>query len=87
MDNPEQIYKDKVWEFLDTMNVDTGYLIDNLCVPENKSKFILCIKQYMDSKYFQGWISFNKDYSKIYKIEPIIFKNDNDEKQKPKSQG
>jgi hypothetical protein len=87
MDNPEQIYKDKVWQFLDTMNVDTGYLIDNLCVPENKSKFILCIKQYMDAKYYQGWLSFNKDYSKIYKIEPIIFKNDNDEKQKPKSQG
>ena len=41
----------------------------------------------MDAKYFQGWISFNRDYSKIYKIEPIIFKNDNDEKQKPKSQG
>jgi len=87
MEIQDEDYKIKVWQFLDTMNVDTSYLIDNLCVPENKSRFILCIKQYMDAKYFQGWLSFNRDYSKIYKIEPIIFKNDNDEKQKPKSQG
>ena len=75
MDNSYQIYKDKVWQFLDNMAPGDAYLIEKLSTPETRQKFIACIKSYMDTKTpFQGYITFNKDYSKIYKTNEITFK-------------
>lgn len=83
MDNDYQIYKEKVWEFLDTMEVCVYYEISGLCIPENKNKFIACIKSYMDAKTWQGWLSFNRDYTRIYKIHEITFKKEDNGDKKP----
>ena len=78
MDNSEQNYKQKVWEFLDNMAPGDAYLIDNLSISENREKFILSVKSYMDIKtQFQGYITFNHDYTKIYKTNEITFKRSN----------
>lgn len=78
MDNSNQNYRDKVWQFLDNMKHGDAYLIENLAIPENRKSFILCVKLYMDTteKPFQGNITFNRDYSKIYKTDEITFKKD-----------
>ena len=75
MNNSDQIYKQKVWEFLDNMDANDNYLIENISIPENRSKFITCVKSYMDVKTpFQGYICFNFDYTRIYKTSEITFK-------------
>jgi hypothetical protein len=83
MDNSEQIYKEKVWQFLDNMEANDNYLIENICIPETRNRFISEIKSYMDVKTpFQGYICFNKDYSRIYKTSEITFKKTPDGNQK-----
>jgi hypothetical protein len=73
--NPVTIeYKEKVWQFLDTMKPDEAIVIAQKAKPETREDFITAVKEYMDKKPWQGWLSFNKDYSKIYKIHPITFK-------------
>jgi hypothetical protein len=82
MDNEYRIYKEKVWEFLDNMAPGDAYLIENLSKPENREMFIACIKAYMDvTEPYQGWLSFNHDYSKIYKTDEITFKKEVPNKQ------
>lgn len=76
MDNSYQIYKTKVWDFLDSMQAGDAYLIEKLATPETREKFVICIKSYMDAKKWQGWLCFNRDYSKIYKTDEITFKPD-----------
>jgi len=77
MDNSEQIYQAKVWEWLDAIEPCIYFEIQNLCIPENKNKFIACIKSYMDTKKpFQGHITFNHDYTKIYKTNEIEIRPD-----------
>ncbi len=77
MDNSEQNYKDKVWEFLDNIEPCINYTISNICIPENRNKFIACIKSYMDTKKpFQGHITFNHDYTIIYKTNEIEIRPD-----------
>jgi len=67
-------YKEKVWQFLDKMKPDEPCEIAKKVKPETREDFITAVKQYMDKHPWQGWLSFNRDYSKIYKIHPIIFK-------------
>lgn len=75
MDKENRIYRLKVWEFLDNMAPGDCYVIENITIPGNKQKFVAAIKAYMDvTEPFQGWLSFNHDYSKIYKTDEIIFK-------------
>lgn len=75
MDKINENYRSEVWQFLDNLEPEIYYKISSLCVPENKHKFIRCIKSYMDVKIpFQGYITFNKDYSVLYKTHPITFK-------------
>jgi hypothetical protein len=77
MDNEYTIYKQKVWEFLDNMAPGDTYLIENIAKPENRNQFILCVKLYMDVKTpFQGYITFNANYTKIYKTDEITFKKE-----------
>jgi hypothetical protein len=76
MDEKQQIYRQKVWEFLDSIKPDEAYTVANLCKPENRELFIRSVKLYMDTHPWQGWLSFNKDYTKFYKIHPIIFKEE-----------
>ena len=75
MDNSFEIYKAKVWQFLDSMQANDAYFIEKLCIPDNREMFVCCVKSYMDTKTpFQGYITFNRDYSKIYKTNEITFK-------------
>ena len=77
MDNSLEIYKAKVWEFLDSMQAGDAYLIEKLCISDNREMFVRCVKSYMDTKTpFQGYITFNRDYSKIYKTNEITFKTE-----------
>ncbi len=78
MNNEYKIYKQNVWQFLDNMPHGDCYLIENIAIPENRDKFILCVKLYMDVKTpFQGYVTFNSNYTKIYKTDEITFKNQN----------
>jgi len=75
MDNEYIIYQQKVWEFLDSMASGDAFIIENLTKAENRKKFITCVKSYMDTKTpFQGYVTFNHDYSRIYKTCEITFK-------------
>jgi len=46
MDNSLEIYKAKVWEFLDSMQAGDAYLIENLFILENREMFVQCVKSY-----------------------------------------
>lgn len=61
-------YTKKVWSFLDNMKIDKRYSVSNLAKSENHEKFIQAIKDYMDTWPWQGGVTFNHDYSKLYKI-------------------
>ena len=61
-------YTKQVWDFLDNMKLEEKYSISNLAKPENKEKFIQAIKLYMETYPWQGGVTFNHDYSKVYKL-------------------
>jgi hypothetical protein len=69
-----EAYKNKVWEFLEAMEPDQCHSVVHIAKPENRALFLQSVKDYMDATPWQGWLSFNKEYTKFYKIHPIIFK-------------
>lgn len=70
--NPSSLeYKQKVWRFLEKTKPGERYTIANLVKPENRKAFIEAIKEYMESLPYQGWISFNSDYTQFYRIPPL----------------
>jgi hypothetical protein len=67
-------YKQKVWQFLDKMKPGDRKKISMICEPDNTDRFMASIKEWMHGKPFQGYISFNKDYTEFYKTDEITFK-------------
>ncbi len=69
MDNSEYIslYQKQVFQFLEQLKPGTRLKVSRQCKIENRKLFIACIKEYMDSFPYQGFITFNKDYSEFYK--------------------
>jgi len=67
-------YKRDVWKFLETIEPDKTYTVTRLSKPETREAFIEAIKEYMAAFPWDGWLNFNADYSKIYKVHPIVFK-------------
>ncbi len=67
-------YKQKVWQFLDKMKPGERKKVSTICEAENTEAFINSIKEWMDGKPFQGYVSFNKDYTSFYKTDIITFK-------------
>lgn len=67
-------YKQKVWRFLENMEPGKMYTIDKLCEKENRNAFIGAIKEYMRSLPWNGYVTFNRDYSKVYRIHPPFVK-------------
>ena len=65
-------YKREIWRFLENIEPDKNYTVNNLCKPENRDDFVDAIKEYMRSFPWQGYISFNHDYSKFYRMHPPI---------------
>ncbi len=70
-------YEIRICEFLEKMPHNARYSIHKLATAETREKFIETVKLYMDSFPFQGYITFNQDYSEIYKTEKITFKKIN----------
>lgn len=67
-------YRKRVWRFISRMKPEAKYTVNVLYVefyPVDKQRFIAEIKAYMDAFRWQGWITFNHDYSKIYRINPL----------------
>ena len=67
MNNATIEYKRKVWDLLERMNPNERYKVARLALPENREMFVECVKEYMRSFPYQGWISFNFDFSEFYK--------------------
>ena len=63
-------YKRDVWQFLEKIKPGKNYTVDNLCKRENQKDFVEAIKEYMESFPWQGYITFNHDYSKFYRMHP-----------------
>lgn len=73
MTETDEEYKKRVWRFLEKMKPDVCHTIESLAEVNTREKFIEAIKEYMDALPWQGWLNFNADFSRIYKIHPIIF--------------
>ena len=67
-------YRQKIYEYLDKMP-ECSIKIDNLCVPENRTKFIQIVKDYIDERGrgYNGFdLDFNSDYSKLHKFDLVL---------------
>lgn len=64
-------YNKKVWDFLEKIKPGKTYSVAKLSKPETREQFVEAIEEYMRTWPWQGHITFNHDYSKFYKIEPI----------------
>lgn len=67
-------YKREVWKFLEKIEPGKNYTVVNLCKPENQHGFIEAIKEYMESLPWQGYVTFNHDYSKFYRMHPPLIR-------------
>lgn len=64
-------YKQRVYLFLDKMKPGERYKVSILAAPENRKKFIECVKEFMRSFPYNAWISFNHDFSELYKSTSV----------------
>jgi hypothetical protein len=64
-------YRQKVWRFLEKTKPGERYTVDKLAKPENREAFMAAIKEYMASLPYNGWISFNSDFTKFYRTEAV----------------
>ena len=70
----EPTYKDKVFEYLDRMDIGTKLLTD-LCKPETRDKFIKTVQNYIDKKGRgeNGYVvEFDSQYTKIKKFDIVL---------------
>ena len=70
----EPTYKEKVFEYLDRMDIGTKLLTD-LCTHETKPKFIETVKLYIDKKGKgeNGYVvEFNSDWTAIKKFDIVL---------------
>ena len=64
-------YRKQVWEFLEKIKPGKTYTVSKLVKSKNRVRFVEEIKAYMRTWPWQGYISFNHDYSKFYKMHPV----------------
>ena len=64
-------FKQKVWRFLEKTKPGERYTVAKLTKPENREAFMAAIKEYMASLPYNGWISFNSDFTKFYRAEAV----------------
>ena len=72
MDTKSLEYKSEIWQFLERIEPEKYFTVDNLCKPGNKEDFVDAIKEYMESLPWQGYVTFNHDYSKFYRMHPPV---------------
>lgn len=74
-DNKEQNdYKAKIYEYLDKLPACVKTL-DELCKPENRTKFVQIVKEYIDERGrgYNGFdMDFNKDFTAIHKFDLVL---------------
>lgn len=66
------LYQCKVWNFIYQMELNEIVVIDQICEPSNKPKFIDCVKRFIifEMDVADGFhIDFNSEYSKFRKYE------------------
>ncbi len=64
-------YKKKVRRFLEKTKPGERYTVAKLAKSENCEAFLAAIKVYMASLPYDGWISFNSDFTKFYRTEAV----------------
>lgn len=64
-------YKKKVWGFLERTKPGKLYSVEVLSKPETREAFLEAIKEYMAGLPYNGWISFNSDFSKFYRVPAV----------------
>jgi len=74
MKSPTIEYKLKVWAFLEEMKPGKMYSIDKLAKIAHREAFCESVKEYMRSFAFNGFITFNHDFTKIYRENPFVEK-------------
>lgn len=65
-------YQCKVWKYIYQMELEQITIIDQICEPSNKTKFIDCVKRFIifEMDKADGFhVDFNSDYSKFRKYE------------------
>ena len=65
-------YKREIWRFLEKIEPGKYYTVANLCKSKNREAFVNAIKEYMESLPWQGYVTFNRDYSKFYRTYPHV---------------
>lgn len=65
-------YKREIWRFLEKIEPGKNYTVANLCKAKNREAFVDAIKEYMESLPWQGYVTFNHDYSKFYRMYPPV---------------
>ena len=64
-------YNSRVWRFLEKIQPGKRYKVDDLAEEATKEKFVEAIKEYMRAFPYDGWISFNSDFTEFYKTPPV----------------
>jgi len=64
-------YKKRVWRFLEEIEPGKKYTVARIAKQESRESFIEAVKEYMVSLPYDGWISFNSDFTKFYKVHAI----------------
>lgn len=64
-------YRKKVHRFLERMQPGERYKVAALATPDTRAKFLEEIKNYMRSLPYDGWISFNHDFTEFYKTPAV----------------
>lgn len=60
----------KVFNYLDKLPYDRIIKVDDICIEENKSKFIEAVKLYIDTWPYGGGVAFmTNDLDRFHKIE------------------
>lgn len=65
MNSPTIEYKKKVWRWLEALKPEEPVVLETVAKEETRADFVEAIKEYMRSLPYDGWISFNDDFTKI----------------------
>ncbi|WP_372648236.1 hypothetical protein [Draconibacterium sp.] len=74
---PSEAYKQKVWIYLDKLQPGRHIVIDDICELENYKIFVVCVKEWMGDRLYNGGIEFNEaetEFSvKYVPIKSVVF--------------
>lgn len=71
MNSATDNYNSRVWQFLEKIPAGKRYKVDALAEEATKEKFVAAIKEYMTALPYDGWISFNSDFTEFYRTPAV----------------